>query len=244
MHAEPGKSFMPETTMRDDMEASPKQSAQQRIQNRKEMAFKNFNWTQMAFLAMRSIERKQPISSIGNEELNPKSIEEMKEWRDTHPDAKSAAKAYPLPEGLLAGVAGEHRSIVSSEDLARSASAYTERTGIQESDAGIDGFREALRPLVARAKSEKREFNPKLLDLVGAQGGEHSVIFTPGRVLKVTEPDTAGVVVKINRNGEPNMFHGTATAYVRQLEQNRDLLGDTTHIEGVMKHKGGALSIV
>ena len=62
---------------------------------------KNDNWTQTAFLAMRTLQRKQPIGTIGNDETNPKSLAEMKEWRYDHPDAKAAAESYPLPHGFL-----------------------------------------------------------------------------------------------------------------------------------------------
>jgi hypothetical protein len=152
-------------------------------------------------------------------------------------------EAIPLPNGFLSGTpfsdVGAH-----SKNLSASLAEYEEQTGGQTNASDIDGFRAAVKPLAEEAKKLDREFSPELLKLVRAQGGEHSVVFAPGRVLKFTEPDTAGGVVKFSSDGEPSVSHGTAPEYAKQLELNRDLFADDTRIEGVMSERDGGIRIV
>ncbi len=202
-----------------------------------EILRKNDNWAKAAWLRGQI---KTPLGEVPHEKL----VENMAEWRHNYPDAKAAATAYPIPEAYLGGQP-LRESEVNSENSGRSLAAYDERTGIGKSPASsIDGFKAAAEPLVREAERTGREFSPKLLDLVGARGGEHSVVFFPGRVLKFTEPDTAGGVVKFSSDGEPSVSHGTLPEYLKQIENNRDLGGDGSRVEGVMHGEDGSIRIV
>lgn len=198
---------------------------------------KNDNWTQAAWLKMQFPGQK--LEDIPHTKL----VEKMAEWRQNHPDAKAAAKTFPLPRKFLQGIsflgAGTH-----SEDSRRSHEASLKQTGESASAASLAQFRAAAAPLVEAAKAQGREFSPKLLDLVGARGGEHAVVLMPGRVLKFTEPDTAGGVVSFKENGEPQVFQGTLPDYLRQIETNRELVNDDTQPEGVMTDGEGRTRIV
>ncbi len=120
-----------------------------------------------------------------------KLVEWMGKWREDNADASAAAERYPFPNGFLAGDA-LHESSIDSQNLRRSIAAHEERTGAEARALDIDAFRAAAGPLIRESKRTGRVFSEKLLDLVATQGGEHSVFFTPGRVLKVTEPDIGG----------------------------------------------------
>jgi len=204
-----------------------------------DVLLKNFAWAQTAWLAKMA---RQEGSSVG-EAPQKKLIEWMGKWREDSADASTAAERYPFPNGLLAGNA-LHESRINSQNLRRSLAAYEERTGEEARALDIDAFRAAAGPLVRESKRTERVFSEKLLDLVAAQGGEHSVIFTPGRVLKVTEPDTAGGAVTFASDGEPGVFHAMLPEYVRQMEQNVALVGDDTKIEGVIFGADGEIRIV
>lgn len=129
----------------------------------------------------------------------------MAEWRCDILDVIEAAKAFPIPHGFLHGTpfteAGTH-----SKDSRRRHQASLKQTGESSSSSSLSQFREVVAPLLERSCAEGREFSPKLLGLVGAREGEHSVIFFPGRVLKLTEPDTAGGVITFTKEGEPKIF--------------------------------------
>ena len=135
--------------------------------------------------------------------------------------------------GNASGTAPIHANLapgpgVSSNDLRRGQAAYEERTGKKATAGNSEAFRAAVAPI-------RNQFPSSLLSQVEARGGEHSVVFqNGGRVLKITEPDSAGGVVKFGSEGEPKVFHGTAPEYAAQIEQNRNLIGDDQRIEGVM----------
>lgn len=198
---------------------------------------KNDNWTQAAWLKMQFSGQK--LEDIPHTKL----VEKMAEWRQNHPDAKAAAKTFPLPRKFLQGIgflgAGTH-----SEDSRRSHEASLKQTGESASAASLAQFRAAAAPLVEASKVQGREFSPKILELVGARGGEHAVVLMPGRVLKFTEPDTAGGVVSFKENGEPQVFQGTLPDYLRQIETNQELVNDDTRPEGVMTDGEGRTRIV
>ena len=210
--------FMPETTVHDMSD---------------DILRKNDNWVQAAWLKMQHPDAD--LKSVPYENL----VAKMEEWRHNLPNAKNASEAYPLPIGFLNND-GQFATARHSADSRASLAAYDEQTGDGPSSAlSAKGFREAVKPLVEAAEKSDRVFSPKLLALVAAQGGEHSVIFTPGRLLKVTEPDIAGGVIKFESSGEPSIQHGTLPEYLEQIELNRSLLDDTTRIEGVMQDKKG-----
>ncbi|MEI8234762.1 MAG: hypothetical protein WCH57_08760 [Verrucomicrobiota bacterium] len=89
----------------------------------------------------------------------------MAEWRDTHPDAKAAAEAYPIPHAFLAG----NRIIeagAQSKNSRASLEAYDEQTeGRASSAASIEGFRAAIKPLIKESRralhtGRKRHWQP------------------------------------------------------------------------------------
>lgn len=204
-----------------------------------DILLKNLAWAQAAWLARMAWREGKSIEQAAEKKL----IEWMGKWREDNSDASTAAERYPFPNGFLAGDA-LHESGIDSENFRRSLAAYEERTGKKARAVDIDAFRAAARPLVRESKRTGRVFSEKLLDLVAAQGGEHSVIFTPGRVLKVTEADSAGGSVTFANDGEPRVFHATLPEYVRQIEQNVVLVGDDTRIEGVIIGQEGEIRIV
>jgi len=204
-----------------------------------DILLKNLAWAQVAWLAKMAWQEGTTL----REASRKKVIEWMGKWREDNPDERAAAENYPFPNGFLAGNA-LHESCLDSQNLRRSLAAYEERTGEPARALDIGAFRAAAKPLVAEYKRTDRVFSEKLLDLVAAQGGEHSVIFTPGRVLKVTEPDTAGGAVTFARDGEPSVFHVTLPEYILQIEQNVVLAGDDTRVEGVMIGVDGGIRIV
>ncbi len=204
-----------------------------------ELLLRNSAWAQAAWLAMMARQEGESVEETPQEKL----IEWMGKWREDNADASAAAERYPFPNGFLAGDA-LHESRIDSQNLRRSLAAYEERTGEEARALDAGAFRAAAGPLVRESKRTERVFSEELLDLVAAQGGEHSVIFTPGRVLKVTEPDTAGGAVTFASDGEPGVFHATLPDYVRQMEQNVALAGDDTRIEGVMVGADGEIRIV
>jgi hypothetical protein len=190
-----------------------------------DVLLKNMAWAQAAWIARMAWREGKSI------------VEWMGKWREDNADASTAAERYPVPNGFLAGDA-LHESGIDSQNLRRSLAAYGKRTGAEARALDNDAFRAAAGPLVRESKRRGRVFSEKLLDLVAAQGGEHSVIFTPGRVLKVTEPDTAGAAVTFARDGEPGVFHATLPEYVRQMEQTVVLAGDDSRIEFHAPEKG------
>lgn len=201
--------------------------------------FKNDMFAQGAWLAKQALEKGSKFSELPED----KKLALMEKWRQLYPDANAAAKAFPIPPEFLSGNsfdAGLH----GSEDARRSLAAYEERSGRKATAGSVEAFRAAAQPLIAASEKAGRVFSPKLLGLVGAQGGEHQVTFTPGRVLKITEPDSAGGVVKFNAEGRPGVFHGTLPEYLQQIETNRGIADDDMRVEGIMRHPDGGISIV
>jgi hypothetical protein len=220
-----------------DLKKARRQKRQ--VPESEEILLKNSAWVQAAWLARMARLEGVAIGGVEQEKL----IEWMGKWRENNADERAVAEKYPLPDGFLAGNA-LHGSCVDSENFRRSLAAYEKRAGRVARASDIDAFRASAEPLIKEAERTGRLFSKRLLDLVAAQGGEHSVIFTPGRVLKITEPDTAGGAVTFTKEGEPRVFHVVLPEYVRQLARNMSLAGDDIRIEGVMIEANGAVRIV
>lgn len=170
-------------------------------------------------------------------------LESTRQWRDAFPDAEAVVARYPFPQGYLAG-SRFGSGIRHSQDAAGGLAAYEKRLGKKATAVDRDAFRAASQPLVDAALESSRIFDPVLLDLVGDRGSEHSVTFTPGRVLKITDPDSDGGAVYITSEGEPEVRRALLPDYLRQIELNSELLASDQRVEGVMIHPDGAISIV
>ena len=163
----------------------------------------------------------------------------MAEWRHNHPDAKAAAKAYPLPHGFL-NSNGFDEGVGHSDNLFASLAAFESRSGRKATSGDFEAFRAAAAPLVAEARRTDRVFDKRILALVGAEGGENKVIFTPGRVLKISQDgDSAGAVVRFTENGKPVVVRGTLPEFIRQIETDNRLAGDDIRL--CPRAKSGAL---
>lgn len=234
--------FMPETATAPE---TTQQKARVRIDAQKfgeshAMLLKNDNWTQAAWLHQQLAREGKTLKTASHEEV----VAKAKEWRHNNPDVAASSQAYPLPKGFL-NREQIRPEIVNSDNLGASLAAYEKRSGSGKARASsIEGFRAAVEPLVKESERTGRDFSPRLLDLVGAQGGEHSVVFTPGRVLKFTEPDSAGGVVKFKEDGEPYISHGTFPEYASQIKENEAYGDDDSRIEGIVKGKDGSIRIV
>lgn len=201
--------------------------------------FKNDMFAQAAWMSKQARAEGKKIADLSPE----KQVDLAAKWRQLHPDAKAASEAYPIPSAYLAGDRFD-AGLSGSEDARRSLAAHDERTGGKYGKNSIESFRASAEPLIRASEDAGRVFSPKLLDLAAASAGEHSVTFTPGRVLKFTHPDEAGAAITIAKDGNPQLFHGSLPEYMKRIEDNRRLADDDTRIEGIMRHEDGSISVV